>query len=119
MSVYGVTCVLKMLVLPIKHIEVLVGLDWFEKTRASIEPLTKTLKFASKTVCLESGDINDNKLIDDYDLLNVCAIEDVEDIFNEAEEMIWTDVEEVRFETIKQLNEEENKMFLENMSKLK
>lgn len=100
--VHEVACFLKMIILPIKHISVLLGLDWFEQTGASIEPVTKSLRFKSKSINLEL----ENELYDNtVEEIEISAIEDLEDM-NEA----------IEFKKNENLTIEENAKLIELLS---
>jgi hypothetical protein len=53
----GAFCVLKLIVMAHDTHDILLGLDWFNITGASINPSTNSLRFSSKTFYLNSATI--------------------------------------------------------------
>ena len=82
-NIHGITCNLSMTVLPIVEINVLIGLDWFRKTRAILDPTNQILKFPSKEINLKERDVETfgfvNEEIDEY-LASESTIDNEEDI---------------------------------------
>lgn len=60
--VHGTVSKLKMTILPIRHIDVLLGLDWFRQTKAIVDPTNKILRFPMKEVCL--ADFNNEETLE-------------------------------------------------------
>jgi hypothetical protein len=49
-TIHGVTCEVKMLILPNDDKPILIGLDWMDDARAIVDVANKTIKFGEKSV---------------------------------------------------------------------
>ncbi|RNA39653.1 hypothetical protein BpHYR1_029330, partial [Brachionus plicatilis] len=71
----------------ILHIEILLGLDWFEQTKAIIDPSKRQLSIPGKRICLNPKSEESD---DDYSYNSIYSIED-DDLTKEIVELNYDD----------------------------
>ena len=107
-------CKLNLIVID-SHIDMLLGLDWFNKTNAILTPSTKSLTFINNE---ENEDEDLDKSL--FLVENSLSKENQESDYDE--DICWNDIEEFdlkNFTKMKELNTEQNKKFIKLMSSYK
>ena len=99
-NINGHTCQLKLLVLDHDDHEVLLGLDWFNITGASLHPKERILRFPSDSIQLDHAQIADD---DNEDIGQIAAI-DLADSNDIEADIDWEMVDKFEITPIEELS---------------